>query len=69
MLQPAADDADWEYEELTLERVCMDFVRFPPSSFLHWSDALCYQSIIQSFICIRPMVHIKEEKEIDNKNR
>jgi len=26
-------------------------------------------SINQSFICIRPMVHIKEEKEIDNKNR
>ena len=26
------------------------------------------QSINQSFICIRPMVHIKEEK-IDNKNR
>jgi len=27
------------------------------------------QSINQSFICIRPMVHIKEEKEIYNKNK
>jgi len=30
---------------------------------------LINQSINQSFICIRPMVHIKEEEKIDNKKK
>jgi len=62
MLQPAADDADWEYEEITLERVCMDFVCFPPSSFLRWSDALCYQSINQSFVSDQWSISKKKKK-------